>query len=413
MGKIKLVLVILIMFQYFNLAQEVRLYNETNSPLTPSKLSCLAVDSSNTIWIGSKNKQLIYFNNGWNEDTTIWAVTEKKEIDDIEVSPSGTVWIGVSFPVYSSLCYRTPGGWNSTNDNIGLYQIGNICIENDSTLFYSLINIWIQTIGWDAIAIYSNETSRILLQDYYWMSEVASIDTDSILFSCGFGIIKSNGVDVKVVNPTKWIPDHIIKTKNQIFVYGERLAKYELGLYFEYPQIDSLLLSDSSSITSIALEGEDIWIGTDKGKLIKYGENIKTYQVSSKWIRDLSIDKYLNKWFFNSNGCFVFNEDKIVNVGQYIDAQNSEIPAAYMLFQNYPNPFNPTTIIKYSVPLQSNVSIKIYDILGKEISTLVNEEKGIGNYSVEFNSVNLSSGIYFYQMRTDNYTLTRKMLLLR
>ena len=70
MGKIKFLLVIFLMFQYFSLAQEVRLYNETNSPLTPSKLSCLAVDSSNTIWVGSKNKQLFYFNNGWNEDTT-------------------------------------------------------------------------------------------------------------------------------------------------------------------------------------------------------------------------------------------------------------------------------------------------------------------------------------------------------
>jgi hypothetical protein len=84
----------------------------------------------------------------------------------------------------------------------------------------------------------------------------------------------------------------------------------------------------------------------------------------------------------------------------------------FSLEQNYPNPFNPSTTLRYSIPLQSKVIIKVYDILGKEIETLVNEEKAIGTYEVEFNAGKLSSGIYFYQMEAENYTQTKKMLLL-
>lgn len=85
----------------------------------------------------------------------------------------------------------------------------------------------------------------------------------------------------------------------------------------------------------------------------------------------------------------------------------------FNLFQNYPNPFNPATIIKYKTPEQSFVSLKIYDLLGNIISTLVNEEKPKGDYGVEFNATGLSSGTYFYQLVIDDYIETKKMLYLR
>jgi hypothetical protein len=83
------------------------------------------------------------------------------------------------------------------------------------------------------------------------------------------------------------------------------------------------------------------------------------------------------------------------------------------LAQNYPNPFNPNTTIKYSVPKQSNVIMKIYDALGKEIITLVNENKNEGNYSVEFNSKNLISGVYFYRLAAGQFSQVKKMILIK
>ena len=90
-----------------------------------------------------------------------------------------------------------------------------------------------------------------------------------------------------------------------------------------------------------------------------------------------------------------------------------QVPREYNLFQNYPNPFNPATKIGFRIPDFEFVSLKIYDILGGEVSTLVNEEKPAGSYEVEFNAANLSSGAYFYKIRAGSFVQTKKMILLR
>ncbi len=95
------------------------------------------------------------------------------------------------------------------------------------------------------------------------------------------------------------------------------------------------------------------------------------------------------------------------------DPQEKIIPEQFTLSQNYPDPFNPSTKIKYSVSQSSQVIIKVYDILGKEIETLVNEEKPTGSYEVNFNAGNLASGIYFYTLQAGKFTETKKLILLK
>ena len=90
---------------------------------------------------------------------------------------------------------------------------------------------------------------------------------------------------------------------------------------------------------------------------------------------------------------------------------NSSNPTSFMLYNNYPNPFNPTTIIKYSIPEVSFTSLIIYNELGKEVSTLINETKSAGTYEVEFNASNLSSGVYYYKLQAGTFTETKKMIL--
>jgi len=113
---------------------------------------------------------------------------------------------------------------------------------------------------------------------------------------------------------------------------------------------------------------------------------------------------------------------KILNFFDIIISVEAEtdvsIPFTFSLEQNYPNPFNPSTIIKYSIPQSSQVQIKIYDVLGNEIETLVNEEKPEGTYEVEFNSHsgnvrNLTSGVYFYKLQAGTYVETKKMVFLK
>ena len=95
------------------------------------------------------------------------------------------------------------------------------------------------------------------------------------------------------------------------------------------------------------------------------------------------------------------------------EKQIYEIPTEFLLSQNYPNPFNPSTKIKYSITQTSQVQIKVFDVLGNEIETLVNEEKPTGTYELTWNAASLPSGVYFYQLKAGNFIETKKMLLLK
>jgi hypothetical protein len=96
-----------------------------------------------------------------------------------------------------------------------------------------------------------------------------------------------------------------------------------------------------------------------------------------------------------------------------VEDESNRIPDDYRLEQNYPNPFNPSTTIKFSIPEKSNIELTVYNQLGEFIQTLVNEEKTSGNYEVTFNAQSLSSGVYFYQIRANNFVSTKKLVLLK
>jgi len=123
----------------------------------------------------------------------------------------------------------------------------------------------------------------------------------------------------------------------------------------------------------------------------------------------------------NLKGCIIndvlYGDTTVVGINE-----PDNLPKEFYLFQNYPNPFNPTTKIKFVIPpvpsgKSSFVNLKVYDILGREVATLIDEEKQPGNYEVEFNPVsgvwNLASGIYFYRLQANGYTSTKKMIYLK
>lgn len=96
-----------------------------------------------------------------------------------------------------------------------------------------------------------------------------------------------------------------------------------------------------------------------------------------------------------------------------ITQTSSTFPEVYSLNQNFPNPFNPSTSIKFDIANTGFVNIKVYDNLGKEVSTLVNENLSAGSYQVNWNAAGLTSGIYFYRLETSDYVATKKMLLVK
>ncbi|OGU77631.1 MAG: hypothetical protein A2W11_08210 [Ignavibacteria bacterium RBG_16_35_7] len=155
---------------------------------------------------------------------------------------------------------------------------------------------------------------------------------------------------------------------------------------------------------------------------------IKTnFNGDSLWTK--TIGGSYNDWIFNidktdDNGLILIggfdkygdgnNDVWLVRVNNLVAGlENELLPTQYILFQNYPNPFNPTTSIQYAVGSRQFVSLKVYDVLGSEVTTLVNEEKQPGVYEVEFDGEGFASGIYFYKLQTENYTSTKKMIYLK
>ncbi|HEY3250614.1 MAG TPA: T9SS type A sorting domain-containing protein [Ignavibacteria bacterium] len=132
----------------------------------------------------------------------------------------------------------------------------------------------------------------------------------------------------------------------------------------------------------------------------------------------------------DTNACFIASDSSVICQGMVIrgggqiiiavENISTEIPREFRLFQNFPNPFNPTTKIKFDIPplsfnkgLQPLVQIKVYDILGSEAATLVNEQLKPGTYEIEWDASNYPSGVYYYKLVADDFTETKRMVLIK
>jgi hypothetical protein len=96
-----------------------------------------------------------------------------------------------------------------------------------------------------------------------------------------------------------------------------------------------------------------------------------------------------------------------------VSATNDNVLASFALKQNYPNPFNPSTTIMFEVPKSSVVRLSVYDLLGREVSALLNERRDAGVHEVEFEGSNLASGVYFYRLQTGDFVQTKKLMILK
>jgi hypothetical protein len=113
-------------------------------------------------------------------------------------------------------------------------------------------------------------------------------------------------------------------------------------------------------------------------------------------------------WAVGATGTIV----RMINITG-VQNSNNQVPSSYNLQQNYPNPFNPATKISFSLPKAGIVKLVVYDILGREVAAIVNDYRTAGNYTVDFDASNISSGIYFYTLKSGSFTDTKKMVLMK
>jgi hypothetical protein len=199
--------------------------------------------------------------------------------------------------------------------------------------------------------------------------------------------------------------------------------------YPEYTSVQSPMLIDLQSIKNSDGGYVFSWVNADSTMRYRRTNNAGTAYNTSIQVADLipgdtrfggakagyinsdGADSSLVVWSGVNGGNAYASYNLYTPVA--VDDEQNGIPLVYSLNQNYPNPFNPNTIIKFSLPEQTNVTLKIFNSIGQEVATLLNGEIAAGNHQVDFNASALSSGVYFYRISSANFTNTKKMILIK
>ena len=190
-----------------------------------------------------------------------------------------------------------------------------------------------------------------------------------------------------------------------------------------YYSVKTFLRNQSATITitnaSVKLLCDDPWVLPITNS-VKNLPNIPPGGVVSN--SSLFAVEYIDS-LFQLHNCFNFKVEVMSENWTYwkdslqvvvgVEEEFNNAPTEFLLSQNYPNPFNGTSTIKYSIPKSSQVSLKIFNTLGEEIETLVNEEKPVGTYELNWNAANLPSGVYFYRLQAGDFISVKKMILLK
>jgi len=202
-----------------------------------------------------------------------------------------------------------------------------------------------------------------------------------------------------------------------IVAYGANIYRTLDGGESWQAKNDTVVGGWGNDIEFLPNDPSKIWLTTgglffssDTGKTWTEQENIDT---TDNWGKDIAFYDNKHGWWLcgNPNGKIFYTSTGnqiVTNI-----KENLNYLTDFHLYHNYPNPFNPSTKIKYTVPQSSNVVIKVFDILGNEIETLVNEEKQIGTYEITWNAGSLPSGIYIYRLQAASFVETKKMILMK
>ena len=202
-----------------------------------------------------------------------------------------------------------------------------------------------------------------------------------------------------------WDGSHYVNQDRSLYTYdvNDNLIE-ELVLLWDgsnwvnyYRSLYTYDVNDNLIEELVVLWGGFIWEN--------YGKILYTYDVNNNLIEELVLLWDVFTWVNGYKYTYYYIPTGIEQIEGEVNT--------YSLSDNYPNPFNPSTTISYSVPEIEFVTLKVYDVLGSEIVTLVNEEKPVGGYEVDFNASELSSGVYFYKLQAGNFIQTKKMVLMK
>ena len=298
----------------------------------------------------------------------------------------------------------------STNFGVTWTEIGGGLINHVNTLTIDGMNVYAGTGNGVFRSTNLGETWSSHVLDSIWVYSILAEGTRLWVGSShGVFFSKNTGINWEQINNGALNTTVFSFVKNESNIY----AGTDSGIYVI--PIDSITwtkISDLTFVFSILSINNNLLAGTAHGIFLSTTNGSNWTEVDSGMTnKDVNtlifMDDYLYAGTWDS-GVWKRPLNEITSV----ESVQSKL-SNYKLFQNYPNPFNSSTTIKFEIPKDGLVTLKIYNILGEEIETLFNEERSSGRYEVNFDAFKLPSGIYFYQLKTRDYVDTRKMILLK
>ena len=290
------------------------------------------------------------------------------------LSHAGSIFAGTMVGVYRSTDSGT--SWTSVSSGLGSYRI-IIGLVSDGARIYALADLQ------EGVYVSSDEGASWSSAGLtgVWGSALAAIDTN-VFAGMNNGMFLYSGSGTSWSPRNNGLPDppriYSLRAIRRVLFAGSSNGVYrstDLGVTWLQTNENNPL---NESVLSIAANERELIVGTFSGL----------------WRRSLS--------------------------GLVASVPSTNNPREFELFQNYPNPFNPATVIRYSLPVTGFVTLKVYNVLGREVATLVNEQKAPGIYTVTWNASNLASGVYYYRLTAfpsvgsgQGYVETKKMILVR
>lgn len=426
--KISFIITIVFIIFYsktFAQIEDWKVYNTSNSYLPDNQIQSVHIDKNNIKWLGTSSGLVRFDGSEWITYNKTNSYLPSDYITSIASDGDSGIWIG------------TDKGIAHLNGNtINVYSTNNSPLTSDNIIkiLFASSSVWFCTdkglikYSKDEWTVYDENTSGLAID---FICSIV-VDLNGTVWIGTFDHNSFNGY-IWTYNEAGWnyfrlsehglfssFPDALIcDSNNQIWIgtkgtTGGTVVLISDGKWTIYNRNNSGF--PGGGINSIQIEGEYKWIASGSG-LISFGNgkweqyNVNNSNIPDDFVQDVAVDKFGNKWIATLNGGLaVYKKGGIISsVKENYKSNDYE----FHLLNNYPNPFNSSTIIYYSIPITSFVNIKVYDILGKEITTLVNENKLPGNYQINFYSSNLSSGVYLCKMESNNYIKTKKIILLK
>ena len=338
-----------------------------------------------------------------------WEVSSFAKFTDVD----SKIFAGISHGPPWGVLYSNDAGnsWVITNNGLPEYPIINFLVTVDTIVFAQTSD------DGNFMSVDDGTNWSLVNYNFPYLDVYASIGTN--LFVGGY-----DGVYISTDYGVSWNYTGLSDV-NALSVSGVNLFAGTDGSGIFLSKNNGISWDSVNTgltntyVNCFAVSSTNIFVGTQDGVFLSTNNGTNWNDISTgltnKNIKELAVD---TKYIFAFN-LITWPPEKLIwrrplsEVIATIGEVSNQMPKDFILYQNYPNPFNPSTKIKYSVPHLSQVQIKVFDVLGNEIQTLIKEEKPAGTYEIDWNAANLPSGVYFYQLRAGDFIQTKKMILLR